>query len=211
VVFRFSRLKETVMNVVMRAAAGVALVVALAPVSGPAAEEPAKANAALVYWQAFAMIPQLDKGQLKIVGDHSKVKLDKDVDKLLASCETSLRLMHRATTRAHCDWGVSVLEDGIYTLMPHMDRGFRLARIALLRARKRLESSDPRGGMEDALAAMTLGRHLGTDKIALSLLVQLAVERQAIDLLARHLPALGAKDRAALRKRLDGLPVGATL
>jgi hypothetical protein len=84
-------------------------------------------------------------------------------------------------------------------------------RVALLRARKRFEGADPSGALADAMAAMTLSRHLGNDRSPLAFLVQIANERWVIELVARHLPALGADDRKALLKHLDGLPAGATL
>src|SRR5262249_34667195 len=110
-----------------------------------------------------------------------------------------------------CDWGAAVDEDGIRTVLPHLDRGRTLMRVALLRARKRFESADQRGGLDDAMAAMTLARHLGTDRSPLAFLVQIANERWVVELVARHLPALGADDRKALLKHLDDLPTGATL
>src|SRR5262245_56937026 len=137
----------TVMPLVTRTALGAALVLCLAPAAVPAADK-AQTNAALVHWQAFALV-KLDKKQQQMVADYDKVKLGEEVDKLLDSCEPSLRLMHRAVGLRDCDWGLTPGEDGINTLMPHLDRGFRLARVALLRARKRFENADPRGGLAD--------------------------------------------------------------
>src|SRR5262245_1517890 len=138
------------MTIAMRAAVGAALALCLAP-AAPAADKPAP-NAALTYWQAFALLARLDKAQLKIIAEHEKVKLGEDVDRLIGSCETSLRLMHRAAAMRECDWGAAVDEDGIRTVLPHLDRGRTLMRVALLRARKRFESADPRGGLDDAMA-----------------------------------------------------------
>src|SRR5204863_5579275 len=102
-------------------------------------------------------------------------------------------------------------EDGINLLLPQLDRGRTLARLALLRARVRFDSNRPADGAADALAALALARHLGRDKTMLGCLVQVAIEQDAIGLVASRLPALDPATRKSLAARLGKVPAGAGL
>jgi len=108
-----------------------------------------------------------------------------------------------------CDWGLEY-DDGISLLLPHLAKSRDLARLAALRGRQSLENGNPREGQDDALAIMTLGRHVGHDATMICLLVRIAIEGLAIDLLAPHLPELKIS-HSQLTAAFDALPPAATL
>ncbi len=77
-----------------------------------------------------------------------------------------------------------------------------MARVALLRARLRLQKGNAGGAVDDGLATLRMARHLANTPHLISLLVGDAVERDCIALLAESLPAL---DHAALDRLAEAL------
>ncbi|MFO0930057.1 MAG: hypothetical protein U0736_24040 [Gemmataceae bacterium] len=192
----------------LRLLAGVGLVLSLLTTAAGAADPPA--NAALTYWPGFALLPRLEEKHWKILGDLETVKLDREADQLVRSAGQTLRFLHHGAAIPRCDWDLPY-EDGFHMLLIHVDKGRTVGRLALLRARQRFERKEYRAGADDALATIALARHLAADRVIVTLLVQTAMEEQAIHLLARHLPSADAATRTAVRDRLDRLPPPGTL
>src|SRR5262249_14444282 len=63
-------------------------------------------------------------------------------------------------------------------------------------------------GLDDAIAGMTLGRHISRAETAIMLLVGYAIESRSIEVLAMHLPRLDTRTVADLKTRLSALPAG---
>jgi hypothetical protein len=169
------------------------------------------ANAALKYWQGFAQLPALDEQQRKQLGDWEKLSPDA-AHRLLSATgvEKSLQYLHRGARLPRCDWSLDY-EDGIGLLLPQLDRSRTLALLACLRARQAFADGRPSEGLDDVLAAMTLGRHVAVDPIMISLLVGYAIDQQAVNALAPVLPKLDAAALRRLGEGLDGLPSAATI
>jgi hypothetical protein len=167
------------------------------------------ANAALKYWEAFALMPVLDKDQEKLVSDWSKSALDEPARKVLAASEKSLLYLHRGARLRRCDWSLDY-QDGMELLLPYLAKARDLARLAALHARHEFAQGHWDAGAEDVTAILALARHVGSDPMALCIMVRYVIERLAIDLVALHVqeaPALALKTVAAY----EALPPGATL
>ena len=71
------------------------------------------ANAALKYWQAFGLMPALDKDQEKLLHEWDKAPLDAAALKLIDRSRKSLAYLHRGAKLDRCDWGLDY-EDGVW-------------------------------------------------------------------------------------------------
>jgi hypothetical protein len=167
------------------------------------------ANAALQYWQAFALMPVLDQDQEKRLADANKVPLDATVHQLVAAFQESRTYLLRGAQARGCDWGLD-FNDGMGLLLPHLAKARALARLATLHARIELEQGHAEAAAADVTAMLTLARHVGSDAIMISILVRFAIEAMAIDLLAAHLPQL-LELAPGIVTAYAALPPGATL
>lgn len=167
------------------------------------------ANAAMKYWQAFGLMPTLDKDQEKLLSDWYKVPLDDAALKLIKASEKSRLYLHRGAKLSRCDWSLD-WDDGMDLMLPYLAKSRDLARLAALHGRYEFEQGHWEAGTEDAIAILTLARHVGKDPTMIGILVRNLIEWIAIDLVAPYLPELqghSAKIIAAYEK----LPPGATL
>ena len=169
-------------------------------------------NAALRYWQAFAHLPKLDEQQQKLLTDAANGTANgPDAAKLLEGGRDALLYLRRGAAIGACDWGLHP-EDGPYLLLPHLGKGRELGRLASAQARQDFAKGNARQAVDGAADAIVLGRHLSTDLTAIvSYLVQLAVERNAIETLASHLGDLDAATLEHLDRRLAALPPGGSM
>jgi hypothetical protein len=201
---------EVVMSLSLVLAAS-ALLLAI-PASG--AEKPTARklsdNAALVYWQAFAMLPEVDAKARSPLKDWKKVKIDEKVRKLIKQADHSLRLMHKASAKDACDWGVD-WDDGLGSILPHLGKARRLGKLAMLRARIHFDDGKTGAALADIVAALRLSRHVGGNGVMVELLVQFAIERDALNMLSAQLPDLTAEQKKVLAELLDRLPAGSDL
>ncbi len=173
----------------------------------PDAKPDLAANAALKYWQAFAVLPHLDKDQEKMIEDWNKIPLDAAAVKLIDSSEKSRLYLHRGAALPRCDWSLD-FEDGVNLLLPHLAKTRTLARLAALHARYEFEHGRFKEGVEDVTDVLIMARHLDPDPSLISTLVRAAIETIAIETLAPYLPRLDAASFKALSAKLDNLPAG---
>jgi hypothetical protein len=162
------------------------------------------ANAALKYWQAFSTMPKLDEKFQP--GDVDKMALDAKTKKLIDSAAYSLEQMHYGAALPRCVWAISLEEDGIRTLLPECPAARNLTALARLRMRLRFSEGKTAEAVDDAVDALTVGRHISRDGTLIAVLVGVAIEHGVTDTLAADLPKL---DVAALKKlaaRLEALP-----
>ncbi len=196
----------------MRPRSIVALFLGLA-LGAPAAAQPpaAKAdpavNAAIKYWQAFGLLPTLDKDQEKILREWDKAPLDAAALKLIEQSRNSLQYLHRGAKLPRCDWALDY-EDGISLLVPHLSKARTLASLAALRARHEFKQGHLKAGWEDVTALLKLARHIETDPLMIDQLVGFAIEGMAIQAAAPYLPESkdALADVAALLERLPSGP-----
>lgn len=197
------------------ALAALLLSLALFPPSPAAAQAPDDtpdlgANAALKYWQAFAVLPALDRDQEKLLQEWNKVPLDAAALALIDRSRNSRLYLHRGAKLPRCDWSLDA-EDGVGLLLPHCPRSLTLARLAALHARYEFEQGHPKAGWEDVTDLLKLGRHVGRGPQFVVRWVDYRIETTAIEAAAPYLPELKPILPKAAPALLDGLPAGPTL
>jgi hypothetical protein len=180
-----------------------------AAAQAPAPKPEPAANAALQYWQAFALLPDLDKEQERLLVEWRTTPLDQKARDLLAKADNSLMYLHRAAKLSHCDWGLDY-RDGISMQLPHLVRSRTLARLAALRARQAFERGDWKSGRADATALMALARHIARDPFLVCMVLSHGIEGVTVDLVAPYLPAFKAPPQA-VAAMYEALPKGTTL
>lgn len=165
------------------------------------------ANAALVYWQAFDGLPEITGEEY---GTAMSLPPDKLIDKALADrVERSSRvlmLMHRATTRNHCEWDIDFRSDGAEAVLPHLTLARGMSRLALLRARQHFVAGRDSEGIADVLAVMAMARHAGRDRSLVGMLVDNSMQRMAMDVAATFMPGMSPEVLLELESGLAQLP-----
>jgi hypothetical protein len=179
-----------------------------ASAQAPDARPDLAANAALQYWQAFALMPATDKDQEKRLAEWNKVPLDGAALKLIAASGESRLYLHRGAKLPRCDWGLDY-DDGMGLLLPHLARARDLARLAALHARHEFEQGHWEAGADDATAILALARHVGSEPTMLCILVRYLIEATAIDVVAPYLPELRSLSPRIVAS-YEALPAGAT-
>ena len=148
----------------MRPCFAAMLSLALVPLGHAAAQAPdvkpdLGANAALKYWQAFALLPALDKDQQKILEQWDKAPFDAAALKLIDRSRMSRLYLLRAAKLPRCDWSLDY-QDGIDLHLPHLGKARTLASLTALHARHEFEQGHWKAGAEDVTALLGLARHL---------------------------------------------------
>jgi hypothetical protein len=185
----------------------LAAVLTLPPLRSAAAAAAAappvgEGNAALQYYQAFAM---MFDGLDKSIDEWNTVSVEGEILAMLSDTNPRLGYLHAGARMDRCDWGID-FTPGPATLMPHLNEAHRLARLALLRARYRFEQARWQPGVEDTLATMELARDVGVTPVLICLLVQYRMDDMAGELTARHLNRFDRATLDLLAGRLDELP-----
>jgi hypothetical protein len=165
-------------------------------------------NAAMKYWQAFALMPVLDSQEEKLLHEANKAALESDVAKLLKKSELSLKYLHRGARLEHCDWSLDY-DQGIFLPLPYASKSRTLSRLAALDARHEFKQGHWKTAWEDVIAQLKLARHVETDPIMILQLVGYAIESTAIETAAPYLPQLKPvlpEPASALLETLPGRP-----
>jgi hypothetical protein len=165
-------------------------------------------NAAGIYWQAFSAMPNLQdekKKTLDAATASTTAPLTDDLQPIVAQFRVALHELHRARAIAPCDWQLDT-EAGPELLLPHLQKARELGRIALLRARQRFAAGEIDAAVTDVLAVLKMARDCGSSPILISILVDAAIEKSAIEVLAAHLPLLKKEQLDQLAVSLRELP-----
>lgn len=175
-----------------------------------AAERPAAtANAAVVYWQAFALVPEPfaepEKAKYEAAVANPAAPVADDLAPLIAKFGNSLGELHRATKIAACDWNLDY-EAGAGCLLPHLEKARALSKAALLRARLGFAAGKTNKAVADVMAVLKLARDCGSNPMIISLLVGAAIEKSATDVLAAHLGGLSPAQLDRLAAAIAALP-----
>ena len=125
-----------------------------------------------------------------------------------ADLQPQLDAMNAAENATFVDWGTH-FEQGAAALLPYVQPAMKAMRAANWAAAYALSNNLP-GFADDTLEAMRVARNVGEDRLLICLLVQIAGEKPAADLLAQHLDKLDAKQLGALEQKLSALPPGTT-
>jgi hypothetical protein len=193
----------------------IVLVLVLVPRSPATAQVPVAgpdlgANAALKYWQAFALVPALDKDQERLLEQWNKVPLDAAALKLMERSQGSREYLHRGARLSRCDWGLDY-DEGIFLRLPYIPKALTLARLAALHARYEFEQGHGKAGWQDVTDLLRLARHVETSPVMIVQMVGYRIEATAIDAAAPYLPGLKSALPPSASGCLEALPPGATL
>jgi hypothetical protein len=191
---------------------GLLCIVVLSQTVGLGADRPQSEleNAALSYWQAFALMPEANEENDKIIRDWDTVELDKETLEVIKNGAPSMELLHRGASIQRCYWG-SALEKGPAAMLPHLSKTRHLARLACLRARHRFEQGRPVQAWADLRDTLVLARHTGSEEVLISVLVQFAIEREAAEAVAPYLPEFEKKDLQTMVADIKALPPRGTI
>jgi hypothetical protein len=167
------------------------------------------ANAAIKYWTAFALLPNLDTDQEKLLEGWNNVPLDAAALKLIEMSRGSREYLHRGAKLPRCDWGLDY-EDGLNMPVPHISRSRTMARLAALHARHEFEQGHWSAGADDVISLLRLARHVETDSIMIAQMAGYMIEATAIDAAAPYLLKAQPALPAALTTALEALPARPT-
>ena len=134
----------------------------LAVAQASAAKSELGTNAALKYWQAFGLLPDLDKNQEKTLQEWNKAPLDAEALKLIDRSLNSRNLLHSGAPDRQCDWSLDY-DKGVFMVLPHGVKAMTLARLAALHARREFEQAHWNAGADDVAAILKLARHVESD------------------------------------------------
>lgn len=129
-------------------------------------------NAALDYMMALQMVPEFvsieaDNAHSEAIGKYLELPIDQlrkvadDVDGRIVRPYTSA--FHDLTIGAHrdtVDWGRPFREEGIGTLLPHLNQTQRLAKALALKARLQIARGQFEEAIESIQVGYTLSRHV---------------------------------------------------
>ena len=163
----------------MVAVAG-ALFACFGPVTPAAAYPPDPDNAALLYYQAFLLVPQTDdRAMMDLVANvaNGTAAPNDKVREYVRKCRNAIDYAVVASNLQHCDWGLAYSR-GFSALLPHLGQARSLARLVLADARILTADGDYRQALERCLTAYRLAGHLG-DNVLISVLVSAAISAQA--------------------------------
>lgn len=121
-------------------------------------------NPGLLYWQAFAVLPDLPSEDQKHLfeSDWRHGPLDARAGQLALRFDPTFRLLRQASvSTVGCDWGID-LSEGPRVLLPHLAKAKRCAPAAALRARWFVQQHRQDAARDDLVAAFVLGRNLST-------------------------------------------------
>lgn len=188
----------------------VALALSAAVCTGTEPVPPAAAaNAAVIHWQAFAVMPAPLGEPLKARYDdavaHPAAPVAAELEPVIESFRLSLQELHRAARVTPCDWSLDY-DAGADCLLPHLERARTLSKAALLRARLRFAAGKADEAVADIHAVLKLARDCGASPVLVSLLVDAAIEKSAAEVLAANLGRLSPDQLDRLAEALARLP-----
>jgi hypothetical protein len=162
-------------------------------------------NPALLYWQAFAVIPDLPTEDQKYLFDSEwrNRPMDERAGQLAMRFDATFRFLRQAAaSQVACDWGIDMSE-GPYTLLPHLAKAKRCAQAATLRARWFVQQNRQDAARDDLVAAFVMGRNLARDQVLISGLVQIAIESIISGYVVQQWPQLDTETIGALLTAFD--------
>jgi len=165
-------------------------------------------NAALVYWQAFALLPEQSEEDTKLLNDLEKgSKQVVDARSLLTRSNTALSLISHLKPDTPCRW--ELIDNGPNTLLPHVSKARMLARLLILQARMDAESGKTEAAVDHLTQALLVARNVD-EGVLVQMLVGDSIESLAADAAQSLLPRLGASSRGRFAEALSKLPTRTT-
>jgi hypothetical protein len=174
-------------------------------------------NAALQYWQAFALMPEtkvLTQEEKRMLSDWQKAELDSRCQGFLKKYRNAFEFLQYGGRFEYCNWGLgpSFRDLGIGAPIPHLPKAFELSKAALLQARYLFAHEQRSEAMKLTISTMSLARHVGLNGTLQSKNLEYLIERNAIDLACMHLTSVGKKNALKeFRQDFAALPVSQSI
>lgn len=186
-----------------------ALTGVLAAAERPARPVAAAPNAAVIYWQAFALLPpplaEPLMAQFDAAASAPAAPVADELKPTLESFAAALGELHRGARVAACDWNLD-FEAGPGCPLPHLAKARTLSQAALLRARLRFAAGKTDEAVADVLAVLKLARDCGGSPLLIALLVDAAIEQPAAEVLAANSHRLSPAQLERLAAAVEALP-----
>ena len=134
-------------------------------------------NAALLYYQAFLTVADLDKEARDHIGDVARGKIapDEKTREYINKCQGAIDFAEAAQDLQVCHWGFQYSK-GFEALMPYLGQMRFLAFVLLADARLDAADGNCRSALDRCLMMRAFSRHVGDDTL-ISYLVSVAVRR----------------------------------
>jgi hypothetical protein len=194
--------------------AGLALCLLALPQAGSAAERfRTDINPALLYYQAFALTPDLPEEDRRYLfsTEWRGRPIDARYEELIAKYAGQFQLVRQAAkSSVACDWGVD-LTQGPDTLLPGLAKAKAVALAARLRVNWHLQHGRQDEARDELLAAFALARRTGTDGVVIGALVQFAMENILASVVAENLFRFSPETLAQLSAGFEASPAGITV
>lgn len=149
-------------------------------------------NPALIYWNGFAALPDMESDDAKYLfeSEWRNRPIDERAADMLAQFDPTFRMLRRAGgSRVPCDWGVD-LTLGPEAMLPQLAKAKRCAQAAVLRSRWFMQEGKMDAARDDLIAVFVLGRNVARDNILISAMVQFAIEDIVTGYIAQQWPVL---------------------
>ncbi|MHC4439508.1 MAG: hypothetical protein ACYS3S_19295 [Planctomycetota bacterium] len=136
-------------------------------------------NAALLYYQGFLTLAQLEEKAWDHISNVARGKAEPDdkTREYINKCVGAIQLTEAAAKIPTCHWGIQYSK-GLDALMPQMSQTRRLTFVLLCDARISAADGNYKAALERCLLTKTLARHVGDDTV-ISYLVSIAVSEAA--------------------------------
>lgn len=169
-------------------------------------------NPALSYYQAFLLAPDISEADLDYLATNNlwSPTLPPHFGELVGRYDAEFKLVRQAAkSSAPCDWGLD-MSPGPATMLPHLAR----CKAVMIGARYRvswfLQNGQPAHARDDLLAAFTLARNVSRDGTLISVLVQIAAESIACDIIAENYGKFTPQTLQELVQGIDAAPARGT-
>jgi hypothetical protein len=170
-------------------------------------------NPALIYYKAFAVVPELSEAEHDYLfkGDWRGKQLDNHFGELIAKYDNEFKLFRKAASaKAPCDWGID-LSEGPEVLMPGLAKAKFATQVMRLRALWFLQNNNESDAINDLLSTFVLARQVSRDGVLISALVQIAMENITCNFIAENFGRFSDEGLKAIVEGMQNSPRRGTL
>lgn len=138
-------------------------------------------NAALLYYQAFLLVEQLDESMSEMVADLSEGKIEpnEEIREHIERSKVVIELATSASRIPHCDWGLKY-SDGMSIQIPYLLQSRDLTRLIAADSRILTQEGDFTSALDRCLLLQRMARQVGKG-ILISYLAECTICRMSND------------------------------
>jgi hypothetical protein len=146
-------------------------------------------NAATLYRQAFATVPDSSDPEFSFLNEPDGVVLDDNAANYLKQHDDTFDKLRRAAAMPKCDWGTDV-RLASRAKLPHLNSARGMSQLARLRVRWLFQQGRHAEALDDAAALLALSRRIGDEPFVVSKLTEAGVAESAVHAAAAGLAAV---------------------